>query len=304
IDLEEAKIAFTKSGIYLLMFCLGLMSSSFATGTNILFLLDFFLFSVLLFNYLYLKLLAKSQLKLEIPSMIFEDEIINLKWNFSHYYPMKAKVYLSTNRFGHEKEYTSTFFFFNSDAFTESFIFPLRGLYKIQQLQLQIEFPFPLFVLEYEKKMHQEIYVLPKAHETMIPNNFLSESDDLNSDEFYQFREYVNGDSMKRIAWKQYAKTNKLMIVEQSSMKKSTEVFSLDYTKENEKEYFNGVSRFFLNLIHEHQDFSIIGEQSEFQTKRYGFRKEELLKFLASYNKMSPSNEDADFQILGSQKVL
>lgn len=295
IDLTTAKIGFTKAGIYLLLFCLGLMSSSFATGTNILFLLDFFLISVLIFNYIYLKFLAKTSFSLEMPNIIYEDDVINMNWVFSEYFPMKLKTTFHTHRFSNDQEYKSGMLFFGSQTFTDSFFFPIRGLYKIRKIEMEIEFPFPLFVLNFETECFHEIYVLPKAHESMTPSNSVSESQDYNSDEFYQFRAYVNGDSMKRIAWKQYAKTNQLMIVEQSSPKKDCESFALDYTNENEKQYFSGVSRFFLDLIGEGKDFLIVGKDSEFKTGSVGAGKESLLKYLAAYQK--PLNSE-DLKVL------
>ncbi|PCJ16426.1 MAG: hypothetical protein COB02_16305 [Candidatus Cloacimonadota bacterium] len=285
-DIKSSKIGFTKAGIYLLVFCLGLMSSSFATGTNILFLLDFFLISILIFNYLYLRLLSKSKLKLEIPDIVFEDEFVNLKWCFQSYYPMKAKVTFQMNRFGEEKEFKSLFFFFNSEVLIESFFFPIRGLYEVSHIYLEIEFPFPLFVLHYESTFNQNIFVLPKAHESMTPTSFLDESKGLELEGFYQFKEYVTGDSMKRIAWKQYAKTNKLMVIEESPSKSSREIFSLNYEKENEKEYFSGVSSFFLNLLNNNHDFIIVGLQSQFISQNKKGLKEDLLKFLATYQRV------------------
>ncbi|MCO4784025.1 MAG: DUF58 domain-containing protein [Candidatus Cloacimonetes bacterium] len=283
IDLSSAKIGFTRAGIYLLLFCLGLMSSSFATGTNILFLLDFFLISVLLFNYIYLKFLAKSIFTLEIPNIIFEDDVVNMNWTFSDHFPMKSKVGFHTKRFTQDKEFRAEVLFFGSQVFVDSFLFPIRGLYSVTNIELEIEFPFPLFVLNFEVDCNHEIHVLPKLHESMTPSSSRSDSLDKHSNEFYQFRKYVAGDSMKKIAWKQYAKTNELMIVEQSSPKQGCESFALHYDDENEKEYFNGVTRFFLDLLQEGKDFLIIGKNSKFKSNVNGNSKQSLLKYLASY---------------------
>ena len=66
-----------------------------------------------------------------------------------------------------------------------------------------------------------------------------------NKNSFSHFRDYLAGDSMNLVSWKELARTNKLLTKVFESNATKSQQYSIAYNSRNEKEVFHNVLNFF-----------------------------------------------------------
>ena len=85
----------------------------------------------------------------------------------------------------------------------------LRGCEKIKSLYVETLFPFNFFRCFTFFKINQECYVYPEAKNLHLhTEEELTENTKQDGDDFY-LRDYLPGDSLKRVDWKKLAQTNR-----------------------------------------------------------------------------------------------
>ena len=147
LELKSCQLRFTKAGVYLVLFTIGLASSSHVTGSNILLLLNFLLISVIIFNFIYLKRLASNSIELKLMSIIEEDFGPALEIKNKIILPLSGKLIFSWERFDQRIQTTLNILRFRNNWFIKGDSITLRGTYNLEHILLEIEFPFPLFKL-------------------------------------------------------------------------------------------------------------------------------------------------------------
>lgn len=85
-----------------------------------------------------------------------------------------------------------------------------RGIYKIKRLGLETLYPYSLFNAWKYEITDNEIYIYPKPFGADLPSEWIK----ANNEDFSGHKKYVDGDSVSRIDWKVYSKTNDLYIRE------------------------------------------------------------------------------------------
>lgn len=112
---------------------------------------------------------------------------------------------------------------------------PRRGVHRLPGLTLATTFPFGLlerrmlFEDETEVTVYPRIVPVRASYITQAPGNRNAPRSAIaDGDEFFSIREYVLGDDPRRIAWRQSARTGKLMVRELSRQHSKFIVFMLD----------------------------------------------------------------------------
>ncbi len=132
-----------------------------------------------------------------------------------------------------------------SAAFDFDATFKKRGIYKYGAFYIESTFPFILFEKKAYPIIEGEVTVYPEIKEIgdTIPelstyelHSYVLKQDF--GDEFLRIREFVYGDSMRRIQWKATAKTGKLMIMESGISEPKLFTVILDNIKPHDKESF------------------------------------------------------------------
>jgi uncharacterized protein (DUF58 family) len=101
---------------------------------------------------------------------------------------------------------------------------PLRGFYTLGPVSIRIQDPFALFHKEKELHVYDDFLVFPKTEDlkdafvkSKVPKIFTGAVNIRQPGEgsnFYNLREYVHGDAMKKVNWKAYARMGKMMVNE------------------------------------------------------------------------------------------
>lgn len=265
------------------MFTLGLASSSFVTGSNILLLLDFFLFGVVFFNFLYLILLRKFTIEIQISASAEEDCEPTITVLTKQIYPLKADLTLHWSRFNQNLQTNFTFLYFDNYWSYRGDSFPLRGVYQLTEIDIEIEFPFPLFLLTGKFSVESTVTVFP----SLVNQSKLSIDGSLNKakaeDSFSHYVNYVPGDSVRLISWKQFAKTGNLMIKKFDTHQIDQKSFLIKFDSNNEKLVFQQALKVLKNRIDQKQAFRIISNKESFIFDGEHNNFKELLIFLARY---------------------
>ena len=142
LELKSCQLRFTKAGVYLVLFTIGLASSSHVTGSNILLLLNFLLISVIIFNFIYLKRLASNSIELKLMSIIEEDFGPALEIKNKIILPLSGKLIFTWERFDQRIQTTLNILRFSNNWFIKGDSITLRGTYNLEHILLEIEFPF------------------------------------------------------------------------------------------------------------------------------------------------------------------
>lgn len=132
-----------------------------------------------------------------------------------------------------------------SVTFDINAVFKKRGIYKYGTFYIESTFPFILFGKKAYPIIEGEVTVYPEIKEigNTLPELSAYElhSYDLkqgHGDEFLKIREFVYGDSLRRIHWKATAKSGKLMIMETGISEPKLFTVILDNIKPHDKESF------------------------------------------------------------------
>lgn len=298
ISLKDSRIRILKPGIYLFFFTLGLGSTTFITGANILVLMDFLLFSVLIFNFCYLQFLKRGSITIEFPRFLLDSQPcrpqIKLDKPLS---PFAGVLCLFWQRFEDSLEMRSSIIHFSNQTESLPIEFPIRGLYRLETMSLNIEFPFPIFCLDLKANPSVEIVVAPNpAKEKGSIDNGKSFHRNVDG-EFSKIAPYVAGDPLRRISWKHSAKFNELM-VKQYDKKNLGEIgYVIHFEKETEKEIFAQVVSKLTEKMNAWEPFLLFGQGMRFQFDGYHQDFMGLLLFLGKYH--SPERLPAESSILG-----
>ncbi len=112
-----------------------------------------------------------------------------------------------------------------------------RGKHQIARLKIQSRYPFGIATVWSYVLFPNEIYIYPtpvpfSLHQYNIKSE--GEGDQQNqeyktgTDEFFSIREFIEGESISRISWKHYAKTQTLMVKEFNEYQSQQFMFSLE----------------------------------------------------------------------------
>lgn len=287
LDLSNCKIYFSRAGIYLSLFTLGLASSSYITGSNILLLLDLFLVGLLIFNFIYLILLRKFVIEIELDSVTQEQTQLPIRFLTKDLNPLKANLHFNWTRFGECIKTTSNILYFNDEWLMAGDTINLRGLYKLHNIEIEIEFPFPLFLLRNQFSTKNSLIVLPLPIKSSSPLINPDSAYQSVEDSFSHYCDYSPGDSIKLISWKQYARTGDLMIKKFDFKSQSHNVFVINYNVSNEKKIFQETLAILAREVSQQNSFTIISKSEIFQFDGEHFSMHQLLRFLACYEQPS-----------------
>jgi uncharacterized protein (DUF58 family) len=297
VKLHKSRISLSRSGIYLVFFAFGLAVASLAVAANILFLLDLFLFSALIFSYFYLRFLKKKSLQIDIPSLIEEDRSEVISVSGEKMPPFTGRLQLEGRRFSESFTVRGELLFFSDQSFVNGLAFNLRGFYRLQKLTLVITFPFGLFHLTCVEVLDSTITVIPLCAKSPLemPAAFFARLKNID-EEFSRLKPYVAGDPKKMISWKHYAKTRTLLVKEFERVTGEELFFALFYPPEEEKSFFSRASTLFHQMIDEGQSFQILSGDGVFFCDGRRHNKLELSIFLAKY--FSPDRAQLDAHVL------
>ena len=301
LELKNCNVAFTKAGIYLLLFAIGLASSSHVTGSNILLLLDFLLFSLIAFNYIYLKKLQSYSIELDLMSQVEEDSGPPLAIKDKIILPLCGKLQLDWERFNESIKTSISILRFSDKWSIEGDVISLRGKYNLKNIFLEIKFPLPLFILHGHFTIQSKLLVYPKdncgLYQDRNYQNNLIKNDTL----FSHFRDYLAGDPVNLVSWKEFARTNELMTKVFESTASDCKSYSISYTPDNEKEIFQKAFTFFKFKISSGQSYRIIGKYKTFIFDGEQANLNKLLIFLCNYQQ--PINVHDSNIVLGESNA-
>jgi len=101
---------------------------------------------------------------------------------------------------------------------------PLRGFYTLGPVSIRVQDPFGLFHKEKEIHVYDDFLVFPKTEDlkdafvkSKVPKIFTGAVNIRQPGEgsnFYNLREYIPGDPMRKVNWKAYARSGKMMVNE------------------------------------------------------------------------------------------
>jgi len=281
MEMLQAKIRITRSGVYLSLFSLALLQSSFYTGTNILFLLDFFLIALLLFNYLYLRRLRNLSVIPLWPKSCDEDAMIKVPVQIRDGLPFAGGVELEWVRFGKFYSQKASVVFWGTQNCLWLDPFPIRGKYELSQIKVEIDYPLKLFVLKAQISQPLVIMVHPKPSSEIELDMDYSEGGGGGSQDFSGLRLWRPGDGVRNIAWKHYARTGIMQVKSWETGEDLTQVYVLKWDEVNEKQYFQEMAGFMLHWVQRQVVFRIQGKNGVFDSSKGN--EKELMDYLAVY---------------------
>lgn len=219
-------IKLTKEGITFILLSLAIGAAAVNTGNNILYLI----FSLMLGLIVISGILSKRILSGLVPRIEFSDHLFsgtpsicyltianNKKWFPS----IGLQVAASSPGF---PTVNHPFFFVPAGKQTSGFaevLFPHRGMFQLDEMEIQTRFPFSFFVKIQRYVSGQRVRVYPKVYRfpeeailkftegTSFDSPYRGESQQL-----LHLRDYLPPDSSKRIHWKASARSDKLLVKE------------------------------------------------------------------------------------------
>ncbi|MBT3783483.1 DUF58 domain-containing protein [bacterium] len=299
LHLKNSRIRIRRAGVYLFLFASGLGSTTFVTGANLLVLLDFFLFSVLAFNFFYLLFLRRGVLALQFPTFLVESQpAIPQIRSLNPLPPFAGTLTLIWERFSQTKRDSTSVLHFSQETRALPIRFSLRGPYKLQSLKLEVEFPFPLFSLELELSTCVEILVAPLAASAgMEVDDSSFKSMELEG-EVHKIKNYLPGDPLKLISWKHYAKFGDLMVKEFDRISLEEVTYVIKYSQESERRVFSRALCYLQHRMENLEPFTILGNGVHYRFDGNLKDQSGLLRFLAIYR--TPAGDVKNATILGS----
>ncbi|MBW7875135.1 MAG: DUF58 domain-containing protein [Candidatus Cloacimonetes bacterium] len=281
MEMLQAKIRITRSGVYLLLFSLALLQSSFYTGTNILFLLDFFLIALLLFNYLYLRRLRNLSLIPLWPECCEEDTLIKVPVKFQGGLPFAGRFELDWMRFGKLYSQKASAICWGTQNCLWLDAFPIRGKYELSQIKIEIDYPLKLFVLKASMSQSMVLRVHPKPFSEKNLEMDFSEGRGSGNQEFSGLRLWRPGDGVRNIAWKHYARTGIMQVKSWEVGEDIAQAYILKWDETDEKKYFQEMAALMIHWIQRQIAFKIHGKGGGFDSSTGN--EKDLLDYLAVY---------------------
>lgn len=219
-------IQFTRSGLVFIFLCLAIGAAAVNTGNNVL----YFIFSLML-GLIVVSGMASRRImmglspRVEFPEHIFSGApgvcyvtiknrkkrlpAIGIQFLVSHkMFPRISRYFFHIPPGGSVNGYASV-------------VFPRRGVFRLEELELQTHFPFSFLIKISRYFPEQSVRVYPRVYRfsdemiarftegMLVESPYRGESHQL-----LHLRNYTPQDSSKRIHWKASAKTEKLLVKE------------------------------------------------------------------------------------------
>ena len=219
-------VKFTKEGLLFVVLTLSIGAAAVNTGNNVLYLI----FSLMLALIIVSGIISRRVLMgltptIEFPRYLFSGSpgmcFVSVK-NQKKKLPSVGIRFAVTNETF--PKFSRFFFYIPSNGQVSDFVgvsFPRRGIFRIQELELQTRFPFNFFLkvrryfLEDSVRIYPQIYRIPDEWIARIAEGALVESPYRGeSHQLLHLRDYTLFDSSKRIHWKASAKSEKLYVKE------------------------------------------------------------------------------------------
>jgi uncharacterized protein (DUF58 family) len=225
--LKPPKIYIVPSRFGLLYFS-GTIAMMIIAGTysnNLVFLLSFILFSIgisaMFFTNSNLKQLILEDYEIQ-NQFAKEDFIVSMNFfslKTSDSFNIQVSLEIETKWNKIEKLTQTVLFVKNSISSNHLLKFKLdrRGKYKVRRVKLSSTYPLGLFTAWTWIKDERDFYVYPNCFGSYPFETKISQSDSYQKtkrggDDFWETKDYVYGDSIKRIDWKNYAKSETLKV--------------------------------------------------------------------------------------------
>lgn len=219
-------IQFTTEGLVFVLLSLAIGAAAVNTGNNVLYLIfSLMLGLIIVSGILSRRMLSGLQPHIEFPEHLFAGtsnvcyiKILNRKKRL----PSVALRFMIRSK---EFPPLSRYFFFVPPASEASgfapVVFPHRGIFQLEELEIQTRFPFSFFLKSRRYFLTQKVVVYPRlyrlseevaahfTHGMVMESPYRGEGQQL-----FHLRDYGSFDSSKRIHWKASAKTEKLLVKE------------------------------------------------------------------------------------------
>lgn len=175
-------------------------------------------------------------------------------------------------------------------------VFERRGVYRLPQYDLASGYPFGLSERRRYFADRQEILVYPRVHavrsatvEQYSGAGLAPQVCTGDGDEFFNLREYVVGDDLRRIAWKVSARTGSWIIREMSRERSRHIIFvldtryrpQLDHFEERFEDAVDLVASLAVSLLHRHYHVALITPGATLESGEGGAHEHRLLDALA-----------------------
>ncbi len=219
-------VKLTKEGLTFILLSLAIGAAAVNTGNNILYLI----FSLMLGLIVISGILSKRVLSGLIPKIEFPEHLFSGVTNVCYVTVKNKKKWLPSIGIRLEicfpgfPRFGRPFFFVPPGSEASGFVkvfFPERGIYEINEVEVQTRFPFSFFVKIQRYSTGQKVRVYPRIYQfpeeaiikftegRLLDSPYRGESQQL-----LHLREYMPQDSSKRIHWKASARLNKLLVKE------------------------------------------------------------------------------------------
>lgn len=221
------------------------------TGGEILYYIFFALSSILLLSILY-SIIGRASIKLKVD---IKDTEIHVGEKIRYKIKIKNKWFLPLIFIAIDEKNESFFPIttnlnpFQKKVIKRSIECKRRGIYKIGPVKIKLRDPFGIFEVKKTFNKKHKIIVYPNVYDISIELPAIAEigrAEGKNKQyEDYtnlsNLREYINGDSLKRVHWRISAKLQKLYVKEYEYTA-SNEVFIIwDLYRQHYKEDYNGM---------------------------------------------------------------
>jgi len=219
-------VQFTREGMIFILLSLAIGAAAVNTGNNVL----YFIFSLMLGLIVVSGFVSRRMLMALSPNIEFPQHIFS---------GVKSVCYLSVDnhksripslgiRFVVKQKHfsgVSRYFFMvparNQASSFAPFLFNQRGVYRIDEMELQTKFPFSFFTKirryfpELTIKVYPQIYKIADEGLARFAEGLILESPYRGeSDQLLHLRDYSPQDSSKRVHWKASARLEKLLVKE------------------------------------------------------------------------------------------
>ncbi|OGP32591.1 MAG: hypothetical protein A2073_06975 [Deltaproteobacteria bacterium GWC2_42_11] len=258
------KIAFTKFGVRFTILLLVIGIAAINTGNNLMYLIVAMMMSLIIIS----GVMSESSIRglkhsRALPMHVFAGMPVNVQWtvkNTKRHFPSFS---ISLNETSPDISELSGCYLIkiNVGVTVEkagAYIFPRRGIYKLQGFKVSTRFPFGLFLKSKDVDSNMEVLVYPRIkpvkqsrrHTYSIGASADGDAHKASGGgdtQIYNIRDYVTGDDSRLIHWKSSAKANKLMSKEFETEKRKGVIIRVDNI-EPEKVY-DGFYEEFENMV-------------------------------------------------------
>jgi uncharacterized protein (DUF58 family) len=289
-------IEILKAGYLYIILTILLGIAGVNTGNNLIYLIVSAMLSFMgLSGYLGKINLKKLDIELTFPEEIFaktETPIvvkINNKKRFFSSFLLKISI--------KDKSILIPFVDNNSEVERHiNILFPKRGKYKIEEIEICSVFPFNFFKRCVYKEINKEILVYPhpkKCKYLGFSNKHSKYKGDIysqqkgSSGDIIGIRDYTTGDSLRLIHWKATAKTGELKTKELSDNQFEPILIDLEELNGNLEDKISCATFLILKSFKSLQPFGLKFKNNIFKPEFSLKQKVKLLKFLANLNNNS-----------------